>query len=107
MLSGGVPGIRSLDQIESAIARPYGGYHRTIATKAAVLVQSVSGNHGFTDGNKRTAIILVHLLILKSGYRLVSNDLDHEIEEMVLDLECHRMKLEEAVHWFKARLRRD
>ena len=64
-------------------------------------MQSVSGSHGFNDGNKRTAVILVELLIRKSGYRIASNDLNREIEEMVLI-----MTLEEAVQWFKARLRR-
>jgi prophage maintenance system killer protein len=29
------------------------------------------GSHGFTDGNKRTTLILLHTLITNSGYRLV------------------------------------
>jgi prophage maintenance system killer protein len=32
----------------------------------------MSGNHGFVDGNKRTTIILAHLLLSKSGYSLRS-----------------------------------
>jgi len=104
--TGGFPGIRYQHQIEAAIARPYSGYHRAISKKAAVLVQSVSGNHGFVDGNKRTAIILAHLLIQRSGYQLVSADLDLEIEQMVLNLECHRLTLGQAVEWFRQRLHR-
>jgi death on curing protein len=104
--SGGLDGIRDLSQIEAAIARAYSGYHWAIAKKAGVLVQSISGSHGFIDGNKRTAVILVDLLILKSGYCIVSNDLDREMEEMVLDLVCHRMTLEDAIQWFEKRLRR-
>jgi death-on-curing protein len=61
-VGGGLRGIRHLDSIEAAIARPYSGYFKPIFQKAAALLQSVSGGHGFTDGNKRTAVILMHLL---------------------------------------------
>jgi death-on-curing protein len=107
---GGLPGIRHLDSIEAAIARPYSGYHRGIARKAAVLVQSVSGGHGFVDGNKRTAVILMHLLTRRSGYQLTAhasdNPLDQAVEDLVVDLECHRLTLEQAIEWFEGRLRR-
>jgi prophage maintenance system killer protein len=39
--------------------RPYNGYYRPIEKKAAALVESMGGNHGFIDGNKRTAVILI------------------------------------------------
>ncbi|MSO89334.1 MAG: hypothetical protein EXQ89_05135 [Rhodospirillaceae bacterium] len=45
--------------IESAIARPYSGYYRSIVKKAAALLESMASNHGFADGNKRTTLILV------------------------------------------------
>ncbi|MFN7597855.1 MAG: Fic family protein [Cereibacter sp.] len=49
--------------IESAISRPYSGYHRSIARKSAALLHSVATNHGFVDGNKRTAWFLAMILI--------------------------------------------
>jgi hypothetical protein len=55
---GGLPGVLNLDVIESAIGRPYTGYYPKIWQKAGALAQSVAGNHGFTDGNKRTALYL-------------------------------------------------
>ena len=57
---GGRPGVVNLGSIESAIARPYSGYHRAIGRKAAALVESMVGNHGFADGNKRTTLILLN-----------------------------------------------
>jgi len=109
-VGGGLRGIRHLDSIKASIARPYSGYHRGIARKSAVLVQSVSRGHGFTDGNKRTAVILMHLLTQRSGYRLTALDTDAElgsiVEDLVVDLECHRLTLEEVVTWFEDRLRR-
>lgn len=64
---GGRPGIVSLHMIESAIGRPYSGYHRKIAQKAAALLHSMVMNHGFADANKRTAWMLTEHLIVKSG----------------------------------------
>ena len=58
----------------SAIGRPYDNYHIHIYEKAAALVESVIQNHGFVDGNKRTALYLVSILIEKSGYNLEIDD---------------------------------
>jgi death-on-curing protein len=67
---GGLAGVANLGLIESAIKRPYSGYYRDISSRAAAFVQSMSGNHDFNDGNKRTTVILTHLLLDKSGYEL-------------------------------------
>ena len=50
-------GIISSHLIESAIGRPYSGYYRPIYKKVAALTHSMCLNHGFVDGNKRTALI--------------------------------------------------
>ena len=82
-------GVISLALIESAVNRPYSGYFRPISKKAAALLQGVVRNHGFVDGNKRTAWLLVEILIDRSGYELNIRD-----DEPVDDL----------VRWFKLRL---
>jgi death-on-curing protein len=96
--------------VESAIARPYSGYYRGIARKAAALVESVATNHGFADGNKRTAVILTHLLLRKSGYELVplgtDASLDIEVETIVLSVVNRDVSFEDLVGWFRARIRR-
>jgi death-on-curing protein len=74
LLTGGRPGIHDLDALLSAIGRPYTGYYRPIARKAAALMQSIATNHSFNDGNKRTSIILLNLLLDRSGYRLEGID---------------------------------
>ena len=92
------------------MARPYNGYYRAIEKKAAALVQSIAGNHGFVDGNKRTAVILTHLLLSKSGYRLdpIRGDdtIDVAMENMVVDAVCHKLSFDEIVRWFFDRLHR-
>jgi death-on-curing protein len=92
------------------MARPYNGYYRAIEKKAAALVQSIAGNHGFADGNKRTAVILTHLLLSKSGYRsdpIHGDDtIDVAMENMVVDAVCHKLEFDEIVRWFVDRLSR-
>ncbi len=103
---GGRPGVSSLHLVESAIARPYSGYHRSIERKAAALLHGVVANHGFTDGNKRTAWLLVALLIDRSGYRLDIPDTER-IDDMVVDVAAGRMDMAALVVWFGDRLVRN
>ncbi len=107
---GGLLGVPNLEMVESAIARPYTGHYRTIAKKTAALVHSVAANHGFADGNKRTAVLLMHLFLDKSGYTLSSADdgecLTDTIEVMILDAIEHRMSFPDIVDWFRQRIRR-
>lgn len=91
--------------IESAIGRPYSGYHRSIQRKAAALLESVVGNHGFVDGNKRTAWLLVELLIERSGYFLDIPD-DEPIDDLVVDVASGRTSFEDLEAWFADRLLR-
>ena len=41
--------------VESALYRPQTGYYRDLIEEAAALWESLSQNHPFVDGNKRTA----------------------------------------------------
>ena len=109
LATGGRPGILDLGRVEAAIARPYSGYHRLIAGKTAALVHAVVNNHGFVDGNKRTAVLLMDLLLNKSGYQLTERadaDLNDAVENMVVALADGRMSLDDLVGWFKLRIRR-
>lgn len=100
---GGRDGISSLHLIESALSRPYSGYHRPMAQKAAAILHSMVGNHGFVDGNKRTAWLLAELLIERSGYRLAIPD-DERIDDLVVAVASGQMTFVELVAWFAPRL---
>lgn len=106
---GGLSGIRDKGSIEAAITRPYLGYYRTIEAKAAALAQSVATNHGFIDGNKRTAFILLILLIKRSGYSLVplrGEDAGTALEHLILAIVERRMTQQQVIEWFSKRLHR-
>ena len=53
---GGTHGIRDAGLLQSAVARPQSGYYADIFEEAAAFFESLSQNHPFVDGNKRTAI---------------------------------------------------
>jgi len=96
--------------IASALNRPYSGYYRKIEQKAAALVQSMAGNHGFADGNKRTTLILLHTLLTKSGYALrqinPGEAVDEAAEQMILDTVNHILSFEDLAAWFRERIHR-
>lgn len=100
---GGREGVSSLHLIESALARPYSGYHRSMARKAAALLESMVGNHGFVDGNKRTAWLLVEILIARSRYALNIPD-DAPIDDFVLSVADGSLSFEAITAWFAERL---
>ena len=68
----------------------------------------MAGNHGFADGNKRTTIILMHLLLAKSGYRLISvppeQDLAKAVEDQVIAIVRHDISFDELATWLKQRI---
>ncbi len=73
---GGAPGLRDRGALESALARPRTGYYRDIIEEAAALLESLSQNHPFVDGNKRVAIAVTGAFLRVNGYRLEFEDLD-------------------------------
>lgn len=106
---GGRGGVSDLTLIESAIGRPYTKYYNFIHQKAAALLHSLATNHGFVDGNKRTALLALHILLDRSGYTITAaNDdaLQHDLENLILDVVTRQIDFEDLVAWMKARVQR-
>jgi death on curing protein len=104
---GGRPGVLSRDLILSAIARPYTGYYSSVAEKCAAFVQSLAGNHGFTDGNKRTTLYIVDLYIRRSGYHLAGSPLrrlNQDLERIILSSAAGEFDRSGTIRWFEDHL---
>ncbi len=71
---GGTLGIRDRAALESALARPQTGYYADLIQEAAALWESLSQNHPFLDGNKRTAITVTAAFLSVNGYKLEFDD---------------------------------
>lgn len=67
---GGKDGVRDMGLLESALMRPQTGYYKSLSLQAAALLQSLTQNHGFIDGNKRVAFATCAIFLRMNGYRL-------------------------------------
>jgi death on curing protein len=78
---GGANGIRDKGILESAIGRPFQTFdgkdlYPDPVDKAAAIFESIVSNHPFVDGNKRTAYVLMRLILKR-------NQLDIEVDQDV------------------------
>jgi len=88
------PGVRSHDLLSSACARPATslGAHRKYPTAemaTAALAHSIVNNHPFHNGNKRTA--LVSMLVLLDAYGLTLTCSDDDLFRFILRVAQHRL----------------
>ncbi len=70
---GGLAGIRDVGAVESALARPQNlaAYGEPDACDlAAAYAYGLTRNHGFSDGNKRTAWVTARLFLADNDCRL-------------------------------------
>ncbi len=70
---GGSHGIRDQGLLEAALFRPQTGYYAGLIEEAAALWESLSQNHAFIDGNKRTAFAATYTFLAINGARLTAN----------------------------------
>jgi death on curing protein len=69
---GGTHGVRDPGLLESALFRPQTGYYADLVEQAAALWESMSQNHPFLDGNKRTAFAVTYTLLAINGAQLTA-----------------------------------
>jgi death-on-curing protein len=86
--------------LESALARPQSGYYADLIQEAAALWESLSQNHPFIDGNKRTAVTVTAAFLKINGYQLRFQDL--EAFSFLSGLyETGRMRFEALDRWLR------
>ncbi len=66
------------------------------------MVHGIVSNHGFADGNKRTALYLVELLAQRSGYEFVEDD--EAVADTITSVARGETGYEELTEWFRLRL---
>jgi death-on-curing protein len=81
---GGASGLRDRGLLEAAIFRPQTGYYADLIEEAAALWESLSQNHPFIDGNKRTAFAAMYTFLAINKVRLTASA--GETENFVLNL---------------------
>jgi len=79
---GGALGIRDLGMIESALGRPQNLLlynDPDTFDLAAAYGYGLAQNHGFIDGNKRTAYVVTRLFLILNGYDISASAVEKVI----------------------------
>src|SRR4029077_18701393 len=105
---GGSPGVRDSGLLQSAIARPlatFGGkqLYDTPFKRAAALAESLVLNHGFVDGNKRTAMYAMAAWLEREGY--VVEAARGELRDLALSIASHSLGAQQVAEWLEQRSR--
>lgn len=101
---GGLAGVLNPGALESALRSPlqtFGGAYLNpdIYHMAAGLLISLSKNHPFVDGNKRTAIVVTCMFLEFNGYKLTIPE--SALTPFVLDLVENKINKEQLVAYLK------
>lgn len=102
---GGLPGVRDAGALESALARPLNlaAYEDPdAAALAAAYAFGLARNHGFADGNKRSAWVVARLFLVTNGIKLEFEKGD--ALNMVLALAAGVRAEAEVAAWFRERI---
>jgi death on curing protein len=104
---GGGRGVRDLGLLESALHRPFATFENqelypSPIEKAAAVLESILINHPFIDGNKRTAYVLMRLMLLEGGYDI--NAKQDEKYYMVTTASTGEIRFEEIKNWIHTHL---
>lgn len=105
---GGMAGIRDQGAVASALARPrnLAAYENCndIGRLAAAYAYGIARNHGFSDGNKRTALVTADLFLMLNGYELISTPADNVLT--FLGVADGTLSEEELADWFQENVRK-
>ncbi len=102
---GGSLGVRDKGLLESALIRPQMGYYETLSLQAAALMQSLSTNHAFVDGNKRVAFAATAIFLRMNGYRL-KVDADNGESFLIDEIIKNKATIEKIATWLEKHMKK-
>jgi death on curing protein len=103
---GGLPGIRDMGLLESALGRPQNLFHYEgldLIELAAAYGYALAKNHPFNDGNKRVSAVVTELFLALNGADLIASDA--AIVQTWLALASGTMDENEVVAWLRENVR--
>jgi death-on-curing protein len=101
---GGKAGVRDMGLLESALMRPQTGYYKSLSLQAAALLQSLTQNHAFIDGNKRVAFATTAIFLRMNGYRL-KVDADNGESFLIERVIKNKAEISEIADWLEKYMR--
>jgi death-on-curing protein len=103
---GGLSGIRDMGALQSVLARPrnLAGYEDCddLAPLAAAYAYGIARNHGFADGNKRTALVIADLFLMLNGHELTSTPAENVLT--ILGIAEGSLSEEDLAAWIRSNI---
>lgn len=97
---GGSHGIRDVGQLEAALFRMQSGYYSDLIAQATALWESLSQNHPFIDGNKRTAFACTYTFLAINGVEINANA-DNSYAFLAELYEGNKLRFEALDQWMR------
>ena len=102
--TGGSSGVRDVGLLDSAIHRPQASFaeldlYPSLPEKAAALLHSLTLNHPFVDGNKRTAFTATDVFLRLNGWQFAADE-DH-LYDFVIAVTEGRLPLPSIIEWIR------
>ena len=106
---GGSKGIRDIGLLESALARPFATFddndlYPNPTEKASAILESITINHPFIDGNKRTAYTLMRLILLENGLDIIASQ--ESKYDLVISASTGKFRFDEIKNWIQSNLKK-
>ena len=107
--SGGSKGFHNEGLVKSALARPMHSImgedaYGDVFSRAAALLDAIARNHGFRDGNKRTAMAAAVLYLEQNNSKVVFTN--QEYEDIMLHVVNDHPSIEEIKEWLERHIAR-
>ena len=92
--------VRDQGLLEAALYRPQTGYYNDLIEEAAALWESLSQNHAFMDGNKRTAFAAAYTFLAINDAPL-KVDVERAIEFFASLYEANQFSFDKLIPWLR------
>lgn len=105
MIIGKQSQLRDVDLLEAAVLRPQSSAfgedaYPTVAEKAGAFFHSLTRNHAFVDGNKRTATVALLVFLESNGYRVIWDE--QQALEFIVLASTGTYTVEQITEWLVA-----
>ena len=101
---GGADGVRDVGRLEAAVSTQHQvvfgeELYATVFAKAAALMRGIIGDHPFTDGNKRTAMLAGLTLLEVNGYNFIAQR--GELENFAVRVATDHLDIDAIADWLE------
>lgn len=101
---GGSHGVRDEGRLQSVVNAPkqvaFGvEQYESLYAKTAVYFRNIIGDHPFVDGNKRTAVTVAGIFLMRNGQKLRVSP--RELEDFAVRVATDQLSVEEIAKWLE------